>query len=157
MHATATCVNALTGSVTSLLCWLYSRWYCFFVSPSQDLISGIRVQIVLPVLLFISMLLIRNSMAYRVDIHPFRIRRTTFFPFSLLLFSIPGCIPKESHLSASGPRNPVTLFLHSAFWIFCSVLLDPACCICLFHSEDKMAVLSLFTVTLKVSKWGLFS
>ena len=40
---------------------------------------------------------------------------TTAFP--RLLSSVPGYIPKDSHLSASGPRYYLeTLLLHSAFW-----------------------------------------
>ena len=74
---------------------------------------------------------------------------TTFFPFPLLLSSVPGYIPKDSHLSASGPRYYLeTLFLHSAFLTYpplCSVLPDPACLICLLQSWDKMAVVFLFT------------
>ena len=65
-----------------------------------------------------------------------------------LLFSVPGYIPKNSHLSISGqgiawrPLPPFD-FLDLPSSLFCAA--GPACLICLLQSWNIMAVVSLFT------------
>ena len=118
----------------------FTQWFCLNFRWYLHLISGEFIGSNL------SMWPLQNQIeTFRLSLP---VEHVTHFAFPLLLSSVPGYIPNDSQLSASGPRySLVTLSLHSNCW-------DPfpPCCaarLCMFNLfvaiRWYMAVVSLFT------------